>query len=139
MAALLTLALGLAASFSACRLLQEEAQQDAQARFEQTATFATADLRRSLLGAAAVLRGARGFASTLTQQQSGPAWRGYLASLNLDGLQSTVRSLGRIEPSAAVDDLPTRQALQRAVETGKVAWPRTRYRTAPMRRAPGQN
>ncbi|NHL69253.1 PAS domain S-box protein [Burkholderia ambifaria] len=121
MAALLTLALGLTASFAASRLLQEEARQAAQARFQQTATLATADLRRSLLGAAAVLRGARGFASTLAPPQSGPAWRGYLDSLNLDGLQSPVRSLGRIEPSAAVDDQSTGQALQRAAETGKVA------------------
>ncbi|RQR35064.1 PAS domain S-box protein [Burkholderia sp. Bp9143] len=121
MAALLTLALGLAATFAASRLLQEETRQAAQARFEQTATLATADLRRSLLGAAAVLRGARGFAATLAPPQSGPAWRGYLASLDLDGLQSPVRGLGRIEPSAAIDDQSTRHALQRAVETGRVA------------------
>ncbi|RQS21394.1 PAS domain S-box protein [Burkholderia sp. Bp8998] len=120
-AALLMLALGLAATFAASRLLQEETRQAAQASFEQTATLATADLRRGLLGAAAVLHGARGFASTLAPPQSGPAWRGYLGSLNLDGLQSPVRSLGRIEPSAAIDDQPTRHALQRAVETGKVA------------------
>nr|WP_057926963.1 PAS domain-containing sensor histidine kinase [Burkholderia ambifaria] len=121
MAALLTLALGLTATFAASRLLQDAAQQAAHARFEQTATLATADLRRSLLGAAAILRGARGFASTLAPPQSGAAWRGYLASLNLDGLQSPVRSLGRIEPSAAIDDQSTLQALQRATETGNVA------------------
>ncbi|RQS46217.1 PAS domain S-box protein [Burkholderia sp. Bp8990] len=120
-AALLTLALGLAATFAASRVLQNGAQHAAQARFAQTATLATADLRRSLLGAAAVLRGARGFASTLPAPQSGAAWRRYLASLNLDELQSPVRSLGRIEPSAAEDDQATRQALQRAAETGKVA------------------
>ncbi|RQS14161.1 PAS domain S-box protein [Burkholderia sp. Bp8991] len=120
-AALLTLALGLAATFAASRVLQNGAQHAAQARFAQTATLATADLRRSLLGAAAVLRGARGFASTLPAPQSGAAWRRYLASLNLDELQSPVRSLGRIEPSTAEDDQATRQALQRAAETGKVA------------------
>ncbi|MBM2770020.1 PAS domain S-box protein [Burkholderia anthina] len=120
-AALLTLALGLAATFAASRSLQNAARQAAQARFEQTATLATADLRRSLLGAAAILRGARGFASALAAPQSGAAWRGYLASLDLDGLQSPVRSLGRIEPGAAIGDLSTRQALRRAAETGKVA------------------
>ncbi|AXF24023.1 hypothetical protein CUJ89_27130 [Burkholderia pyrrocinia] len=120
-AALLTLALGLAASFVASRLLQNRMQEAAQARFEQTATLATADLRRSLLGAAAVLRGARSFASALAAPQSGDAWRRYVASLNLDGLQSPVRGLGRIEPSAADDDQATRRALQRAAETGKVA------------------
>ncbi|WP_175948396.1 PAS domain-containing sensor histidine kinase [Burkholderia pyrrocinia] len=121
MAALLTLALGLTATFAAYRILQHEAWQAAQARFEQTTTLATADLRRSLLGSAAVLRGARGFASTLAAPQSGAAWHRYLASLNLDGLQSPVRNLGRIEPSTAIDDQSTRQALQRAAETGKVA------------------
>ncbi|KUY85454.1 histidine kinase [Burkholderia territorii] len=120
MAALLTLALGLTATFAASRALQNGAQRAAQARFEQTATLATADLRRTLVGAAAVLRGAHGFASTLPAPQSGAAWRRYLASLNLDGLQSPVRSLGRIEPSAAEDNQSTRQALQRAAETGKV-------------------
>ncbi|WP_321850751.1 PAS domain S-box protein [Burkholderia diffusa] len=120
MAALLTLALGLTATFAASRALQNGAQRAAQARFEQTATLATADLRRTLLGAAAVLRGAHGFASTLPAPQSGAAWRRYLTSLNLDGLQSPVRSLGRIEPSAADDNQSTRQALQRAAETGKV-------------------
>ncbi|MGN7980097.1 sensor histidine kinase [Burkholderia sp. 22313] len=121
MAALLTLALGLTATFSASRSLQNEARQAAQARFEQTAMLATAELRRSLLGAVAVLRGARGFASTLAAPQSGPAWRGYLASLDLDGLQSPVRRIGRIDPSVAIDDQPTRLALQRAAETGKAA------------------
>ncbi|KUY90280.1 MULTISPECIES: PAS domain S-box protein [unclassified Burkholderia] len=120
MAALLTLALGLTATVAASRALQNGAQHAAQARFEQTATLATADLRRTLLGAAAVLRGAHGFASTLPAPQSGAAWRRYLASLNLDGLQSPVRSIGRIEPSAAEDNQSTRQALQRAAETGKV-------------------
>ena len=120
-AALLTLALGLTATFAASRSLQNAALHAAQARFEQTATLATADLRRSLLGAAAILRGARGFASALAAPQSGAAWRGYLASLDLDGLQSPVRSLGRIEPGAAIGDLSTRQALRRAAETGKVA------------------
>ncbi|WP_436968402.1 PAS domain-containing sensor histidine kinase [Burkholderia multivorans] len=52
---------------------------------------------------------------------SGAAWRRYLASLNLDGLQSPVRSLGRIEPSAAEDNQATLQALQRAGKTGRVA------------------
>ena len=121
MAALLTLALGLTATFAASRVLQNGAQHVAQARFEQTAILATADLRRTLLGAAAVLRSARGFASTLPAPQSGAAWRRYLASLNLDGLQSPVRSLGRIEPSAAEDNQATRQALQRTAETGRVA------------------
>ncbi|KVF75853.1 histidine kinase [Burkholderia sp. FL-7-2-10-S1-D7] len=121
MAALLTLALGLTATFAASRVLQNGAQHVAQARFEQTAILATADLRRTLLGAAAVLRSARGFASTLPAPQSGAAWPRYLASLNLDGLQSPVRSLGRIEPSAAEDNQAIRQALQRAAETGKVA------------------
>ncbi|RQR34184.1 PAS domain S-box protein [Burkholderia sp. Bp9142] len=121
MAALLTLALGLTATFAASRSLQIAARQADQARFEQAATRATAELRRSLLGATAVLRGARGFASTLAAPQSGAAWRGYLASLDLDGLQSPVRTLGRIEPSAAADDQPTRLALQRAAETGEVA------------------
>jgi len=121
MAALLTLALGLTATFAASRALQNGARHVAQARFEQTAILATADLRRTLLGAAAVLRSARGFASTLPAPQSGAAWRRYLASLNLDGLQSPVRSLGRIEPSAAEDNQATRQALQRTAETGRVA------------------
>ena len=121
MAALLTLALGLTATFAASRVLQNGARHVAQARFEQTAILATADLRRTLLGAAAVLRSARGFASTLPAPQSGAAWRRYLASLNLDGLQSPVRSLGRIEPSAAEDNQATRQALQRTAETGRVA------------------
>lgn len=121
MAALLTLALGLTATFAASRALQNGARHVAQARFEQTAILATADLRRTLVGAAAVLRSARGFASTLPAPQSGAAWRRYLASLNLDGLQSPVRSLGRIEPSAAEDNQATRQALQRTAETGRVA------------------
>lgn len=121
MAALLTLALGLTATFAASRVLQNGARHVAQARFEQAAILATADLRRTLLGAAAVLRSARGFASTLPAPQSGAAWRRYLASLNLDGLQSPVRSLGRIEPSAAEDNQATRQALQRTAETGRVA------------------
>ncbi|WP_175688701.1 PAS domain S-box protein [Burkholderia anthina] len=120
-AALLTLALGLIATFAAYRSLQNAAQHATRARFEQTATLASADLRRSLLGAAAVLRGARGFASALAAPQSGAAWRGYLASLDLDGLQSPVRSLGRIEPGAAIGDLSTRQALRWATESGKVA------------------
>ncbi|WP_175885030.1 PAS domain S-box protein [Burkholderia sp. BCC0044] len=120
-AALLTLALGLTATVAASRALQNEARQAAQARFEQTATRATADLRRSLLGAAALLRGARGFAATLAAPQSGPAWRDYLAGLDLEGLQTPVRSIGRIDPSAAIDDQSTRQALQRAAETGKAA------------------
>lgn len=119
MAALLTL--GLTATFAASRVLQNGARHAAQARFEQTATLATADLQRTLLGAAAVLRSARGFASNLPSPQSGAAWRRYLASLNLDGLQSPVRNLGRIEPSAAEDNQATRQALQRAAETGRVA------------------
>ncbi|AIO44235.1 PAS domain S-box protein [Burkholderia cenocepacia] len=121
MAALLTLALGLTATFAASRILQNEARHAAQARFEQTATLAKADLQRTLLGAAAVLRSARGFASNLPVPQSGAAWRRYLASLNLDGLQSPVRNLGRIAPSAAEDNQATRQALQRAAETGRVA------------------
>ncbi|SOT41348.1 PAS domain S-box protein [Burkholderia cenocepacia] len=121
MAALLTLALGLTATFAASRILQNEARHAAQARFELTATLAKADLQRTLLGAAAVLRSARGFASNLPVPQSGAAWRRYLASLNLDGLQSPVRNLGRIEPSAAEDNQATRQALQRAAETGRVA------------------
>ncbi|WP_175867128.1 PAS domain S-box protein [Burkholderia contaminans] len=121
LAALLTLALGLAASFACARHLQNQGQEAAQARFAQSATLATADLRRSLLGAAAVLRGARGFAATLAVPQSGDAWRRYLAGLNLDGLQLPVRSLGRIEPSADGDDQATRLALQRAAETGKTA------------------
>ncbi|MCA3836485.1 PAS domain S-box protein, partial [Burkholderia sp.] len=121
LAALLTLALGLALSLAAFRLLQNRGQEAAQARFAQSATLATADLRRSLLGAAAVLRGARGFASTLVEPQSGDAWRRYVAGLNLDGLQSPVRSVGRIEPNAADDNQATRRALQRAAETGKVA------------------
>ncbi|KVV38108.1 histidine kinase [Burkholderia territorii] len=121
MAALLTLALGLTATFAASRALQNGARHAARARFEQTATLATADLQRTLLGAAVLLRSARGFASNLPAPQSGAAWRGYLASLNLDGLQSPVRSLGRIEPSAAEDTQATRQALQRAAETGRVA------------------
>ncbi|WP_396333421.1 PAS domain S-box protein [Burkholderia anthina] len=120
-AALLTLALGLTATFAASRLLQNETQQAARTRFEQTATLASADLRRSLVGATAALRGARGFASALAAPQSAAAWRRYLASLDLDALQSPVRSLGRIEPSTATDDQSTRQALQRAAETGKVA------------------
>ncbi|WP_258398573.1 PAS domain S-box protein [Burkholderia multivorans] len=120
-AALLTLALGLAAAFAASRALQDDARQAARAKFEQTATLATADVKRSLLGAAAVLRGARGFASTLPARQSGAAWRRYLAGLDLDGLQSPVRYIGRIEPSAAIDDPSTRHALQRAAQTGKVA------------------
>ncbi|RAD51327.1 hypothetical protein DN572_30875, partial [Burkholderia multivorans] len=95
-AALLTLALGLAAAFAASRALQDDARQAARAKFEQTATLATADVKRSLLGAAAVLRGARGFASTLPARQSGAAWRRYLAGLDLDGLQSPVRYIGRI-------------------------------------------
>ncbi|OXJ07103.1 PAS domain S-box protein [Burkholderia sp. HI2500] len=121
LAALLTLALGLAASFACARHLQTRGQEAAQARFAQSATLATADLRRSLLGAATVLRGARGFASTLAMPQSGDAWHRYLASLNLDGLQSPVRSIGRIEPSADDDNQATRRALQRAAETGKTA------------------
>ncbi|KWA18945.1 histidine kinase [Burkholderia territorii] len=121
MAALLTLALGLTATFAASRVLQNEARDAAQAKFEQTATLAKADLQRTLLGAAAVLRSARGFASNLPAPQSGAAWRRYLASLNLDGLQSPVRNLGRIEPSAAEGNQATRQALQRAAETGRVA------------------
>ncbi|WP_175951901.1 PAS domain-containing sensor histidine kinase [Burkholderia sp. BCC0405] len=121
LAALLALALGLAASLAGARLLQNQAQEAAQARFVRSATLATADLRRSLLGAAAVLRGARGFATALAVPQSGDAWRRYLASLDLDGLQSPVRSLGRIEPSVADDNQATRRALQRAAETGKVA------------------
>ncbi|VWD36778.1 two-component regulatory system sensor kinase [Burkholderia aenigmatica] len=121
LAALLTLALGMAASFAASRLLQNRAQEVARARFAQSATLATSDLRRSLLGAATVLRGARGFASTLAVPQSGDAWRGYLARLNLDGLQSPVRSVGRIEPSAADDNQAPRLALQRTAESGKVA------------------
>lgn len=121
LAALLTLALGVALSLAAFRLLQNRGQEAAQARFAQSATLATADLRRSLLGAAAVLRGARGFASTLAEPQSGDAWRRYIAGLNLDGLQSPVRSVGRIEPNAADDNQATRRALQRAAETGKVA------------------
>ncbi|KWC85374.1 histidine kinase [Burkholderia cepacia] len=121
LAALLTLALGLATSFAAARLLQNRAQEAAQARFAQSATLATADLRRSLLGAATVLRGARGFASTLVVPQSGDAWRRYLDGLDLDGLQSPVRSVGRIESSTANDDQATRRALQRAAETGRVA------------------
>ncbi|MDS0792262.1 PAS domain S-box protein [Burkholderia pseudomultivorans] len=120
-AALLTLALGLTATFAASRILQNEARKAARERFEQTATLATADLQRTLLGAAAVLRSARGFASNLPAPPSGAAWRRYLASLNLDGLQSPVRSLGRIEPSAAEDNQATLQALQRAGETGRVA------------------
>ncbi|KWA07393.1 PAS domain S-box protein [Burkholderia territorii] len=121
MAALLTLALGLTATFAVSRVLQNEARDAAQAKFEQTATLATADLQRTLLGAAVLLRSARGFAANLPAPQSGAAWRGYLASLNLDGLQSPVRSLGRIEPSAAEDTEATRQALQRAAQTGRVA------------------
>uniref|UniRef100_UPI003BEEDFFB PAS domain S-box protein n=1 Tax=Burkholderia arboris TaxID=488730 RepID=UPI003BEEDFFB len=121
LAALLTLALGLAASFAASRLLQNRMEEAAQARFAQSATLATADFRRSLLGAAAVLRSARGFASTLPEPQSGDAWRRYVSGLDLDGLQSPVRSLGRIEPSATDDNQATRRALQRAAETGKVA------------------
>jgi hypothetical protein len=73
------------------------------------------------LPAFGVLRGARGFASTLVEPQSGDAWRRYVAGLNLDGLQSPVRSVGRIEPNAADDNQATRRALQRAAETGKVA------------------
>ncbi|KWN18164.1 histidine kinase [Burkholderia territorii] len=121
MAALLTLALGLTATFAVSRVLQNEARDAAQAKFEQTATLATADLQRTLLGAAVLLRSARGFAANLPAPQSGAAWRGYLASLNLDGLQSPIRSLGRIEPSAAEDTEATRQALQRAAQTGRVA------------------
>ncbi|MDN7875018.1 PAS domain S-box protein [Burkholderia aenigmatica] len=121
LAALLALALGLAASFATSRLLQNRTQEAAQARFAQSATLATADLRRSLLGAAAMLRGARGFAATLAVPQSGDAWLRYLAGLDLDGLRSPVRSLGRIEPSTADDNQATRRALQRAAETGKTA------------------
>ncbi|WP_321923223.1 PAS domain S-box protein [Burkholderia sp. BCC1998] len=121
MAAVLTLALGLVATFAASRVLQNDAQHAAHARFEQSATRATAALRRSLLGAAAVLHGARGFASALPAPPSGAAWRRYLTGLDLDGLQSPVHSIGRIEPSIAEDDQATRQALQRAAETGEVA------------------
>ncbi|WP_321808537.1 PAS domain S-box protein [Burkholderia sp. BCC1993] len=121
LAAVLTLALGLTATFAAFRVLQNDAQHAAHARFEQSATRATAALRRSLLGAAAVLHGARGFASALPAPPSGAAWRRYLTGLDLDGLQSPVHSIGRIEPSAAEDDQATRQALQRAAETGEVA------------------
>lgn len=121
LAALLTLALGLTATFAASRALRNSVHQATEARFEQTATRATADLRRSLLGAAAILRGARGFASALPAPPSGAAWRRYLTSLDLDGLQSPVRSLGRIEPSGTEDNQATRQALRRATETGKVA------------------
>ncbi|WP_413169440.1 PAS domain S-box protein [Burkholderia latens] len=120
-AARLTLGLGLTATFAVCRVLQNEVRHAAQARFEQTANFATADPRRTLLGAAAILRSARGFASILPAPQSGAAWSRYLAGLNLDRLQSPVRSMGRIEPSAAEDNQPTRQALDRAAQTGRVA------------------
>jgi len=121
MAALLTLALGLAASFAASRAVQDRMHEASRARFDQAATLATADLRRSLLGAATVLHGARGFAATLPAPQSGNAWRRYVAGLDLDGLHSPVRSLGRIEPSAAEDTQATRLALQRAAETAQVA------------------
>ncbi|KVA04648.1 histidine kinase [Burkholderia latens] len=121
LAGLLTLALGLTATFAASRALQNDMQRAARARFEQTATLATADVRRSLLGAAALVGGARGFASALSAQPSGTGWRRYLASLDLDRLQSPVRSVGRIEPSAAEDNQPTRQALDRAAQTGRVA------------------
>ncbi|MDN7587999.1 PAS domain S-box protein [Burkholderia seminalis] len=119
--ALLTLALGVAASFAASRLLQHRAEQAADAHFAQTATRATADLHRSLLGAAVILRGAREFVSALPAPPDGDAWRRYLAGLDLDGLQSPVRSVGRIEPGVVQNDQSTRQALQRAAETGKVA------------------
>ncbi|WP_175828858.1 hypothetical protein [Burkholderia cepacia] len=115
------LALGRAASLAVSRLLQGRVLEAAHARFGHSATLAKADLRRNLFGAAAVLRSARGCASTLAAPQSGDAWRRYLASLDLDGLQSPVRSLGRIEPSAADDNQANRRALQRTAETGKVA------------------
>ncbi|MBR8459015.1 PAS domain S-box protein [Burkholderia dolosa] len=120
-AALATLALGLCASFAAARLLRNDTQADARAQFAQRATLATASARRSLLNAAAIVRGARGFASASTAEPSADAWREYVASLDLDGLQSPVRRLGAIRANAIADDQATRSALQRATDTGKVA------------------
>ncbi|KVT41263.1 histidine kinase [Burkholderia ubonensis] len=120
-AALLTLVVGLVASLVAVRILQVRMHEAARTQFDHSATLVTTNLQHNLLGAAAVLRGARNFAAALAPK-SDAAWRHYVASLDLDGLQSPVRTLGIIGATDPRDeDQATQRALQRAADTGEVA------------------
>ncbi|WP_157643969.1 PAS domain S-box protein, partial [Burkholderia ubonensis] len=120
-AALLTLAIGVVASFAAASVVQIRSHDAARAQFERDATRVTARLQHNLLDATAVLRGARSFA-VATAAQPGDAWQHYVAGLDLDSLQSPVHTVGVIsEASAADDDQATQRALRRAAETGKAA------------------
>ncbi|MGR8025202.1 hypothetical protein ACU7M0_37600, partial [Burkholderia cenocepacia] len=118
---LVPLALGPRHPSARRRVMWHTARHATQVRSESAATGGTAGPRRSLRAAAVLLRGTRAFASALSAEPSGAAWLRYLASLDLDALQSPVRSLGRLEPSAAEANQATRQALQRAAETGTIA------------------
>ncbi|KAB0638104.1 histidine kinase [Burkholderia stagnalis] len=119
-AALLALAAGVAGSLVAAGSLQVRAHETARAQFERMATLATLNLQHDLLNAAAVLRGARSFA--VATRQSDDAWRRYVAGLDLESLQSPVRTLGIIGAGAAADDDPgTQRALRRAADSGKAA------------------
>ncbi|AYZ64602.1 PAS domain S-box protein [Burkholderia multivorans] len=120
-AALLTLAIGAVASLAAASIPQMRAHDAARAQFERDATRITAGLQHNLLDATTVLRGARGFAAA-TAAQPGDAWRRYVAGLDLDSLQSPVRTVGIIGAAGvADDDQATQRALRRAAETGKAA------------------
>ncbi|RQP27739.1 PAS domain S-box protein [Burkholderia ubonensis] len=120
-AAVLTLAIGVVASFAAASVAQIRAHDAARAQFERDATRVAARLQHNLLDATTVLRGARSFA-VATAAQPGDAWQRYVDSLDLDSLHSPVHAVGIISaPSAADDDPATQRALRRAAETGKVA------------------
>ncbi|KWK51276.1 histidine kinase [Burkholderia stagnalis] len=134
LAALVTLAVGVAASLVAAKSLQVRAHEAARAQFERMAALATLNLQHNLLDAVAVLRGARSFA--VATRQSDDTWRRYVAGLDLESLQSPVRTLGIIGADAAADDDPgTQRALRRAADSGKVALAARRMRDSADRAA----
>nr|WP_089339337.1 PAS domain S-box protein [Burkholderia singularis] len=129
--AVLTFVLGAAASIAIAHRAYEQARNAAHERFALRADHVTASLQQHLYDAAAVVRSARGFVAA-SFPPSDDAWRRYVGQLELDDLQSPVRTLGTLDArahqtsdaapfAALVDDAATRDALQRATDTGQLA------------------
>ncbi|TKC87260.1 hypothetical protein FAZ69_18170 [Trinickia terrae] len=110
-AACVTFVIALAAVLGTWRIVHEQLQHGALARFEWRAAQTTVDLRNKLGACEEILRGASGLIAVAQAMTPPPdatgaplsreTWRSYVAHLDLDAKQPAVRALGYATAQAA--------------------------------------
>lgn len=98
--AAVTFVVVLVAALGAWRWVGEQSLRSANSRFEQNTAHITADLQREFTSSESLLRGARGLLAVAPAADA-PAWRRYVAQLDLDETSSVVRALGYADVDAA--------------------------------------